>query len=233
VKKLIIIPAYNEAANLLFLVKEIRTAVPDFDYIVINDGSQDETRALCIEHQINAIHLPINLGIGGAVQTGYRYAFRNGYDIAVQVDGDGQHDPTYINTLINPIEAGSAQFTIGSRFVDKTGFQSSTMRRFGIRWLSGLLSIFAHVKVTDATSGFRAAGHDVIARFADRYPIDYPEPETIIELSLVGIRIVEVPVSMRERIHGTSSIRPLKAMYYMVKVTMAIMVNWLIRGNKQ
>lgn len=228
-KKLVIIPAYNEALTLATLVEEISTCAPDYDYIIINDGSTDNTVETCAANRLNALHLPVNLGIGGAVQTGYRYAYKQGYDIAVQLDGDGQHDPAYLDKLVHPIENGTARFTIGSRYMDKSGFQSSWIRRIGIIWLSWLLTLVTRQRITDATSGFRAADRDVIRNFAVRYPIDYPEPETVSELSKAGIKVHEVPVEMRSRKHGSSSIRPIKAVYYMIKVSTAVLIARLVR----
>jgi glycosyltransferase involved in cell wall biosynthesis len=226
-KYLLIIPAYNEAKNLVNLVREIEGKAPSFDYVIINDGSTDNTVEISREHGLNTVHLMNNLGIGGAVQTGYMYALMNDYDIAIQIDGDGQHDPAYLERLIEPILAGKADFTIGTRFIHGKGFQSSGLRRVGINWLNRSIRMAAHVRITDATSGFRAANRGVIRIFAAYYPKDYPEPETIVDVCRHGFRIEEVPVEMRERTFGTSSIRLTKSIYYMLKVSLAVFISGL------
>jgi len=231
-KKLLIIPAYNEAENLISLVREIREKAPLYDYVIINDGSTDHTKSLCLENNLRALHLGNNLGIGGAVQTGYRYAIRNGYDIAIQIDGDGQHDPAYLDVLIQPIIDNKADFTIGSRFIEGKGFQSSGLRRAGIRWLDAILRNSTGLDITDATSGFRACNRKVMELFATYYPKDYPEPETIADLYRHRYRILEVPVKMRDRQSGVSSIRFFRPVYYMLKVTISIMISRIKRKKK-
>lgn len=227
-KILVIIPAYNEAENIVNTVNTLTTTCPFVDYVVINDCSRDNTADICKEHGFNFISLPINLGIGGGMQTGYRYAVENGYDIAIQFDGDGQHNAEYIKDLIKPIEEGEADLVIGSRFINKEGFQTSFMRRFGINVLGGVLRLCGKVKITDATSGFRAASKPVIEFFSNYYAQDYPEPEAIIASSVSGFRIKEVPVIMNERTAGVSSINTFKSMYYMIKVTLAILIYKLV-----
>jgi glycosyltransferase involved in cell wall biosynthesis len=224
VKQLFIIPAYNEAEILPSLITEIRTKAPDFDYVIVNDGSTDRTRELCAEQNYNAIHLIANLGIGGAVQAGYKYALENGYDLAVQLAGDGQHDPAWVQSLLPPILDERADFVIGSRFIDRQGFQTTWSRRTGIGWLNFILRVITHHIFTDATSGFRAANRQVIQLFAASYPFDYPEPETICVAVRKGFKVREVPVVMRERTTGRSSIRPFNAVYYVLKVTLAILI---------
>ena len=227
-KILVIIPAYNEAENIVNTVNTLTTTCPFVDYVVINDCSRDNTAEICKEHGFKFISLPINLGIGGGMQTGYRYAVANGYDIAIQFDGDGQHNAEYIKDLIKPIEEGEADLVIGSRFINKEGFQTSFMRRFGINVLGGVLRLCGKVKITDATSGFRAASKPVIEFFSNYYAQDYPEPESIIASSVSGFRIKEVPVIMNERTAGVSSINTFKSMYYMIKVTLAILIYKLV-----
>jgi len=224
-KYLLIIPAYNESENLVSLVKEIKEKAPSFDYVIINDGSTDDTQFVCFRNQLCVVNLKNNLGIGGAVQTGYIYALMNGYDIAIQIDGDGQHDPSYLERLIAPIVLGRADLCVGTRFVDGQGFQSSGLRRFGIRWLNLVIKLVVDIPVTDATSGFRACNKKVIRIFASYYPKDFPEPETIVDIHKHGLIMEEVPVEMRERIIGQSSIRLAKSIYYMIKVTLAILVS--------
>jgi len=221
---LIIIPAYNEQENIINVIQDIKSHIPEADYIVVNDCSKDSTREILRRERAHYIDLPVNLGIGGGVQTGYRYALEQDYDIAVQFDGDGQHDAAYIKDLIAPIEKGQADVTIGSRFVKKEGFQSSAMRRLGIRFLSGLIHLLCGVKVKDVTSGMRAVNRKMIEKFAWNYAQDYPEPEAILTSGLAHARIMEVPVQMRERQGGTSSINAIRSMYYMIKVSIALAI---------
>ena len=224
-KTLIIIPAYNEQGNILNTLKDIQFSVPDMDYIVINDCSTDETKKVLAKANANFLDLPVNLGIGGGVQTGYRYALENGYDIAIQFDGDGQHKAEYINDLITPIENGEADVTIGSRFIKQEGFQSSTLRRFGINFLSNIIYLLSGTKVNDVTSGMRACNRKLIAYFASNYAQDYPEPEALLASSLEGAKVKEIPVQMRERLSGKSSINSLRSIYYMIKVSIALFVH--------
>lgn len=232
-KVLIIIPAYNEEKSLPGLIANIETHLPEIEYIIINDGSVDNTKRLCREKGYKVINLPINSGIGVAVQTGYRYAAENGYDIAVQIDGDGQHDITFLDDIIAPIEKGEADVVIGSRFINKEGFQSSGARRMGIRILSTLIWVCAGIKVKDVTSGFRAVNKRFIDIFSDDYSKDYPEPEAIVTTKMYGGKIVEVPVLMKERISGRSSITMWKSVYYMIKVSLAILVKRLSYGIRR
>lgn len=232
-KLLIIIPAYNEQENIRKTIQDIESHIPEADYIVVNDCSKDKTREILQQERANYIDLPVNLGIGGGVQTGYRYALEHGYDIAVQFDGDGQHDASYIKDLIAPIESGQADVTIGSRFVAKEGFQSSVMRRLGIRFLSWLIHLLCGVKVKDVTSGMRAVNREMIEKFAWDYAQDYPEPEAILTAGLIHARILEVPVQMRERQGGTSSINTVRSMYYMIKVSIALVVTRMTAGKER
>lgn len=223
-KILIIIPAYNEEKSILKVVENIQRHFPKADYIVINDCSKDSTEKVLVENGLNHLNLKCNLGIGGGVQSGYKYAVLNGYDIAIQIDGDGQHDPQYLGRLIEPIIKGEADMVIGSRFIECEGFQTSFMRRFGIRLLQTLIKICCGVNITDATSGFRATSKDLIKMFAEEYAQDYPEPEAIIFGVLNGYRVKEVPVIMHERKEGKSSINVSKSIYYMIKVSLAIVL---------
>lgn len=223
-KTLVIIPAYNEQGNILNTISDIRQNAGDIDYIVINDCSTDNTVDILRENGEPYLNLPVNLGIGGGVQSGYRYAKENGYDIAIQFDGDGQHVAEYLKDLIAPIERGEADATIGSRFIKKEGFQSSALRRLGINFLSSLIHILCGVKVLDVTSGMRAVNRDMITYFADNYPQDYPEPEAILASGLRGARVMEVPVQMRERQSGVSSINFTRSIYYMIKVSLALLL---------
>lgn len=230
-KKLIIIPAYNESESIKGTIDDIMKNARDFDYVVINDCSTDDTAEICEKNGFNYVSLPVNLGIGGAVQTGYRYAYENGYDIAVQVDGDGQHDVTFINKMAILLEKENLDMVIGSRFIKKEGFQSSFMRRIGIMYFTFLIKLITGKKITDATSGLRMVGKKGIELFAHEYPKDYPEPETTVSVLRRGMNVKEIPVIMRERQGGQSSIRLQKSIYYMIKVTLAIIIESL-RNNK-
>ena len=222
-KKLIIIPSYNESSNIERTVEAIIKDAPDFDYVIINDCSKDNTLEICQKNGFNVVSLPINLGIGGAVQTGYLYAKKNGYDIAVQVDGDGQHNPSFLNQMVEELKNNQVDMVIGSRFIKNEGFQSSFARRIGIRYFTWLIKLMTGTRITDATSGLRMINRGLIERFADNYPDDYPEPETVVEALLNDYKVKEIPVIMNERQGGVSSISMSKSVYYMIKVTMAIL----------
>lgn len=223
-KKLVIIPAYNESECIENTIKEIMEKAPGFDYVVVNDCSTDTTLEICRKNGFHVLNLPINLGIGGAVQTGYIYAKENGYDIAVQVDGDGQHDPDFLNVMAEEMKNTGADMVIGSRFIAKQGFQSSVARRMGIKYFSALIKLLTGKVITDPTSGLRMIGRRGIGLFAEDYPKDYPEPESTVAMLHRGMKVVEIPVVMRERQGGVSSIRLQKTVYYMIKVTLAILV---------
>lgn len=231
-KVLIIIPAYNEAENIEKVIDNLIQNYSQYEYIIVNDCSKDNTAKICQQNDYNFISLPINLGIGGGVQTGYKYALDYGYDIAIQHDGDGQHDPMYIEKVIKPIFDGQADIVIGSRFMEKEGFQSSIIRRLGIHFLSKLIWICSGTKVKDVTSGFRAVNRKYIEFYASDYPSDYPEPEAIVSASLNGARIQEIPVVMHERENGVSSINLKRSIYYMIKVSIAIIICRLTNRRK-
>ena len=205
-RKLVIIPAYNESASIVNTVNDINKNAPDFDYVVINDHSKDNTLQVCKDAGLNVIDLPLNLGIGGAVQTGYLYACQNGYDIAVQFDGDGQHDAKYLNEMAETLVKEQADMVIGSRFIEKEGFQSSFTRRLGIRYFTFLIKILTGQKITDPTSGYRMCNRKIIELFAGNYPKDYPEPETTTWILRKKLKVLEIPVIMRAREEGVSSI---------------------------
>ncbi len=221
---LIIIPAYNEAENIVQVVKHMMEEAPQYDYLVINDGSTDSTLDLCRRENFHYLDLPINMGIGGAVQAGYVYARKCDYDIAVQMDGDGQHDIAYLDRLLAPILSGEADVVIGSRFLEKEGFQSSVSRRMGINILSALIWLTTGKRIMDVTSGYRAVNKMFIKIYSEDYPMDYPEPEAIVAAIMHLGRVKEVPVQMRAREGGTSSITFKKSVYYMIKVTLAILI---------
>ncbi len=231
-KVLIIIPALNEGRAIGRLVQEIRELHPSVSILVVNDGSKDDTAPEALRAGAFVVSLPYNLGIGGAVQTGFRLAFEEGFDAAVQIDGDAQHDPRYLEAVLGPVLTGELDLCIGSRFIShESGFKSTFARRIGIRFFSWLLSSITRVHLTDPTSGFRASGKMLIRHFADYYPIDFPEPEAIQTAKRLGARIGEVPVKMRKRLGGISSIRMFKTLYYMIKVTLAILIDTLKTKN--
>ncbi len=225
---LVIIPAYNEQESILNTVSALKNcSFPSeysVDYIVVNDGSKDDTLNILKDNNLNYLNLPMNLGIGGAMQTGYLYAFENDYDFAVQLDGDGQHNPEYIQNLILPLDNSQADMVIGSRFIEKIGFQSTGMRQFGIKIVSSTIKLLTHKRIKDVTSGFRACNKKAISYFSNHYAEDYPEPEAIVSLLRNGFKIEEIPVVMNERQGGISSISGIKSAYYMLKVEMALLV---------
>ena len=223
-KILVIIPAYNEEESILNVITKLNRDMEQADYVVVNDCSTDATIERLQETEASYLNLPVNLGIGGGVQTGYKYALLNDYDIAIQIDGDGQHDTNYLQDVIQPIIDGEKDIVIGSRFLKKEGFQSSGIRRVGITFLSGLIQLCSGIKIYDVTSGFRAVNREYIRLYASDYPVDYPEPEAIVMAALDGARIGEVPVIMKERVSGKSSISALKSVYYMIKVSLAVIL---------
>lgn len=237
-KVLLIIPSYNEEENVLNnynrIIKYNKKGKIKYDAIVINDGSKDRTEEICRENNIPHISLVHNLGIGGAVQTGYKYAFDNNYDIAVQFDGDGQHDVNFVKNIIDPIINNECDMVIGSRFIDKKSseFKSSFSRRIGIKIISFFIKLVSRKKIYDTTSGFRAVNKKIIQEFASEYPVEYPEPITTVEVVKKGYRVTEVPVSMNERENGTSSIKTWKNIYYMINVIISIIITG-IGGKKK
>jgi glycosyltransferase involved in cell wall biosynthesis len=224
-KTLVIVPAYNEEASLPGVIRDLREHVPSADVLVVNDGSFDDTAQAARKFDVKVLDLPFNLGIGGAVQTGYLYAERNAYDIAVQFDGDGQHLAGEIQRLLEPLEANRADLVVGSRFTTSGGYKAPVFRKMGIGIFSFVLSRIMGMTVTDSTSGFRAANRRAIEFFAHTYPEDYPEVEALVLLHKIGLRMVEVPAAMRERTSGRSSITPIRSLYYMTKVLMAIFID--------
>lgn len=230
-KILIIIPAYNEEKAIVETINNLKKNCKYVDYVIINDCSKDRTLKVCKENKFNVISLPINLGIGGAVQTGYKYAYEMGYDVAIQMDADGQHDPKDIPELVAKVEEGY-DLVIGSRFLDKQGFQSTFIRRMGINLYSWIIKSFTKNDITDTTSGYRAAGKRIIKLFAKSYPVDYPEPETNAFIAKNEFKIVEIPMKMKARNTGTSSITPIKSIYYAVKVGLAVMLACLVKNRE-
>jgi glycosyltransferase involved in cell wall biosynthesis len=253
VKRIAIVPAFNEEESLPAVIEGIRAFDPDLEVVVVDDGSTDGTAAAAAAIGAHVVRLPFNLGIGGAVQTGFRYAFEQGFQLAVRVDGDGQHDPAQLGALLGPILADEADIVVGSRFApvgaegdhglrpgdagsaggatsSDGGYRSSRSRRIGISILAKTLSMIVRRRVTDPTSGFQAMNRRAIALFAADYPHDYPEVEAALMVHKHELRMTEVPVQMRERAAGQSSIGALASVYYMVKVMLALFVG-LFRKN--
>lgn len=222
---LIIIPAFNEEASLPGVIKDLREHFPAGDIVVIDDGSRDGTAVAARRAGVPVISLPFNLGIGGAMQTGYRFASRNHYDIAVQFDGDGQHLAEELPLILEPIAAGRADIIVGSRFLERGAYRPPFFRRVGIWIFSRVLSAILGRQVTDTTSGFRAANRKVIEFFARTYPEDYPEVESLVLLHRADLRIGEAAVRMQDRTGGRSSITPVRSAYYMVKVLLAVFID--------
>ena len=229
---LLIIPAFNEEKSIKKTIDLVLTT--GYDYVIINDGSSDHTEQILKQNHYNFINLSSNLGIGGAVQTGYKYAHENNYDIAIQFDADGQHDITYLKPLIQPILDGKADLTIGSCFIDKSlkNQRSSSIRRLGIKYLSSTIKLFSGKRIYDPTSGFRAANRRVIQLFASDYPLEYPEPISNYQLLRSRhYKIKEVPVKMNKRAAGRSSIHSWKSVYAAINVFLSILVLSLGRSK--
>ncbi len=236
-KTLLIIPAYNEEENILNTynkIKEYNKKNDDkYDVIVINDCSLDNTSEICHKNNIPVIDLLHNLGIGGAVQTGYKYAYKNGYDIAVQFDGDGQHNINYVKNIVDPIKKGEADLVIGSRFIeDIDTFKTTWLRRVGIKVISCFMKVITGKKIIDTTSGFRACSKEIIKDFSISYPPEYPEPVTTAEIIRKDYKVKEIPVEMNERTAGVSSIGSWKNAYYMINVCLSLLVIRMRRYKK-
>ena len=205
-------------------INDITENAPGFDYVIINDCSTDNTLEMCRHHGFHYLNLPVNLGIGGAVQTGYRYAFYHGYDLAVQFDGDGQHSAAHLEDMAKVLEKSGADMVIGSRFIEKEGFQSSGLRRVGIRYFTMLIRLLTGKTITDPTSGMRMVNRKLLEKFTNEYPKDYPEPESVVTILSENYKVKEVPVIMNEREEGVSSISLRNSVYYMIKVSFAILI---------
>ena len=223
-KKIVIIPAYNEEESIVNTVRDIRENAKEFDYIIINDCSKDNTLKICRENGLNVLDLPVNLGIGGAVQTGYMYAYKHGYELAVQFDGDGQHEARYLNEMAEIMQRENVDMLIGSRFINNEGFQSSGIRRMGINFFASLMKILFGQRISDSTSGMRMCNRKVMKNFIDDYPRDYPEPESVVAILRRNMKVEEIPVVMKAREGGVSSISLKKSVYYMIKVPLAILI---------
>jgi glycosyltransferase involved in cell wall biosynthesis len=227
----IVIPCYNEEASIEAVIAGLKTLTVHLDLsitaIVVNDCSTDRTFQIAKELDCICLDLTVNLGIGGAVQTGFKYALHNDFDIAIQFDGDGQHPPEQVPQLLAPILRGECNVVIGSRFIEKEGFQSTFLRRSGIRYFKWLHRTLTGLQVTDSTSGFRAVDKKTLEIVCDYYPDEYPESEALVLYALNSLSIKEIPVVMQERKGGVSSIRSYKSIYYMIKVTLAMLFIYL------
>ena len=221
---IIIIPAYNEEENIKAVVESIYKLKIKLDILVVNDGSTDNTSKVAKKTGAIVIDLPNNLGIGGAVQTGYLYALRNNYDIAIQLDGDGQHDPKDIIKMIEKIEKENYDMVIGSRFIKKTNYKQTFFRMVGIKIMSFIIKTITGKKIYDTTSGYRAINKDIIKEFTINYPYDYPEPETNMRMIMKNKKIIEIPVEMRQRMAGKSFVTPIKSIKYMIKVILSLLI---------
>ena len=220
-----VVPAWNEEGAIAAVIKEIGGVGEDIEVVVVDDASTDDTADVAARNGATVLRLPFNVGIGGAVQTGFRYALAHGYERAVRLDGDGQHDASQIPKILAPLEAGDADLVIGSRFVDPGGgYRPPFARRLGIRIFARLVSTLGGERVTDTTSGFVALDRAGIELFAAEYPHDYPEVEATLVALRSGLRLAQVQVDMRERTSGVSSITFVESLYYIVKVTLALLV---------
>ncbi len=223
---LVILPAYNEEESIATVLTHLRETVPDVDVLVVDDGSHDATPKIVGQfNDVTLLQLPFNLGIGSAMQTGYKYAERNGYDIAIQCDADGQHPAEEIVSLVQRLQQGDADLIIGSRYVADSDYRPSFSRRVGKSLLSRWVDLLIGGGITDTTSGFRAMNRHAIQIVAHNYPEDYPEPEVLIILHKHGLKAAEIPVTMHPRQGGVTSIKPVSAIYYMIKVTLAIFID--------
>ena len=222
-KVLIIIPAYNEALNIEKTVKDV-VINTQYDYVIINDCSKDNTKEVCERNNFNMLSLPINYGLTSGIQLGMKYAYKNNYDIAIQFDGDGQHNASYLDSMSKKLVEENLDMVIGSRYIEKEGFQSSGMRRMGIKYFTGLIKLLTGKKITDPTSGMRMINRKIMKQFSEEYPKDYPEPESIVTILKEGAKVEEIPVKMNAREEGVSSISPSKSIYYMVKVSIAVLI---------
>jgi len=221
----IIVPAFNEEESICFVLQEIREQVPDLDIVVVSDGSVDRTAMLARREGVHVLDLPCNLGVGEAVQTGFRFAFERGYRYAVRCDGDGQHAPGEIRGLLEAIRDDDVDLVVGSRFLGSQDYANSFVRSFGIRFLAWFLSVICHKRITDPTSGFQALGRPLLLFFSRFYPKDYPEPEALALISRQGYGFKEVPATFRERKAGHSSIGGWGTLYYALKVFLALLVD--------
>jgi len=231
-RTLAIVPAYNEEHSIGTVLEEIRAADPDLEVVVINDASTDGTGAIATRAGVSVVHLPFNMGIGGAMQTGYQFARDNGFEVAVQIDSDGQHDPRELASLFEPIGRDEADMVIGTRFAGVGGYRATPGRRMGMKLFSWVARMLAHAKLTDPTSGFRAVNRRGIELFAREYPHDFPEVESNVLAVRYGLRVVEVPVLMRERAAGRSSVTTIRGTYFVIRILLSLFISLFRRHPK-
>ena len=224
-RALVIVPAFNEAESIAWVIRDLKRYAPWADVVIVNDGSEDDTSLVARHAGAKVLDLPVNLGIGGAVQTGFRYAWEHGYHLAFQFDGDGQHRARRLADLARPILAEEADLVIGSRFLKPRGMTATGSRWIGIKFLANIITRLIQQRITDPTSGFRVAGRRTIELFAAEYPQDYPEPESLVLVVRQGLRVREVPATMRRRRGGASSIGLWHGAHYMAKVTLAVLMD--------
>lgn len=229
---LVIIPAYNEEKSIRGVIEDVRRHLPGADILVVNDGSEDATGRVARRAGVIVLDLLDNLGIGVAMQTGFKYALQKGYTIAVQCDGDGQHPAEQIPVVLRPVTGGDCDLSVGSRFLKKTDYKASLPRRLGMKLFGAIISFVVGQQMTDTTSGFRALNRGLIRYFSMYYPYDYPEVESLVFVHKAGFRLREVPIIMRQRKNGVSSITRRKSAYYMIKVLLAIFLDLLRRLPK-
>jgi glycosyltransferase involved in cell wall biosynthesis len=233
-KLMVLIPAYNESGNITRLIDGVKHHIPDADILVVNDCSTDGTAQIVTGLEgIGLLNLPFNMGIGGAVLSGFKYFIDNDYDVLVRLDGDGQHPPEVAGKLIDPVISGIQDVVIGSRYLDAEAAYSSPIRKLGIKFLNLLTAMILRRRMTDSTSGFRAYNRAAIEYLVRDYPFDYPEPEEIYLLTRGGFRLREVPVVMREREQGVSSINMFRTYYFLIKILITILVKHSIGGQKK
>jgi glycosyltransferase involved in cell wall biosynthesis len=228
----VVVPAFNEEKSIASVVRSVRQAVPEASVVVVDDGSTDATRDEAVRSGATVLSLPVNLGIGGAVQCGYMYALRRGFTVVVQLDGDGQHDATELRRLIAPVVEGHADMTIGSRWLGRGDYTAPSSRRSGMLILARLVRCRTGQRFTDTTSGFRSVGSEALRLFAESYPTDFPEVETLVMARRRGLQIQEVPVQMLPRLHGRSSIAGLRSAYYMARVILLLIMGQPSRGSR-
>lgn len=232
-KVLIIVPVYNEGRAILDLLAEIKEYSPFADVVIVNDFSTDNTPALLKENQVQFLSLPANLGIGGAVQTGFKYAYARGYDVAIQVDGDGQHDPRQIKLLLETMISSGTDVVIGSRYLEKTGYKTPVFRRIGMILFSLFTGLITGQKITDTTSGFRALNRKAVEFFAENYPVDFPDAEAVIMLLKNGFKIKEISVIIRQRALGQSTTGFIKSVYYPFRSLIGIFAIFIRERRKK
>jgi glycosyltransferase involved in cell wall biosynthesis len=231
-KVIVLIPAYNEEKQIVAVIERVRRIVPEFDILVVNDGSCDATAKMASSTGVIVVSHPFNMGYGVAIQTGYKYAYANAYDFLVQIDGDGQHDPSFIKVLLEPVIAGETDFAIGSRFLQQESYRPSFSRRLGILFFRRLVSVLIGREITDPTSGYQAMNHEVIRFFTDDiFPCDYPDADMLVTLNMAGFRLREVPVRMYANSQGKSMHSGLKPLYYVFKMCLSILVTLLRRRS--